>query len=93
VQKLEAALEAVSERLKEQEAKIRKVSAQIELSSSTSQTVANHQLLTQNYPNVEEGRRRESMIPFLSAGLHFKLMVVCERRSLASATFCGSSYV
>jgi len=29
--------------------------------------------------------------PFLSAGLHFKLMVVCERRSLARATFCGSS--
>jgi len=31
------------------------------------------------------------MIPFLSVGLSiFKLIVVCERRTLASATFFGS---
>ena len=42
VQRLEAALEAVNERLKEQEAKIDKVSAQIEFNRSAPQMVANH---------------------------------------------------
>jgi len=39
----------------------------------------------------EEDWRHASMIPFLSVGLSiFKLIVVCERRTLASATFFGS---
>jgi trimeric autotransporter adhesin len=42
VQRLEAALEAVNERLKEQEAKIDKVSGQIEFNRSAPQMVANH---------------------------------------------------
>ena len=42
VQRLEAALDAVNERLKEQEAKIDKVSAQIEFNRSAPQMVANH---------------------------------------------------
>jgi hypothetical protein len=41
VEKLEAALRAVNERLAEQDAKIQKVSAQLELSQSWSQTVLN----------------------------------------------------
>jgi trimeric autotransporter adhesin len=42
VQKLEAALEAVNERLKEQEARIDKVSGQIEFNNSAPQVVVNH---------------------------------------------------
>jgi len=41
VEKLEAALGAVNERLAEQDAKIQKVSAQLELSQSVPQTVLN----------------------------------------------------
>jgi multidrug resistance efflux pump len=43
VQKLEAALEAVNERLKQQDAKIRKMCAQIEASKSAPLTVVNNQ--------------------------------------------------
>jgi hypothetical protein len=43
VQKLEAALEAVNARLKEQAAQIQKVSAQLELSKAAPQTVLNNQ--------------------------------------------------
>jgi hypothetical protein len=43
VQKLEAALEAVNERLKQQDAKIRKMCAQIEASKSAPRTVVNNQ--------------------------------------------------
>jgi len=42
VQKLEAALEAVNERLKEQDAKIQKVSAQVELHKPAAQTALNN---------------------------------------------------
>ena len=42
VQRLEAALDAVNERLKVQEAKIDKVSGQIEFNRSAPQMVANH---------------------------------------------------
>ena len=42
VEKLEAALRAVSERLAEQDTKIAKVSAQLELSKSARQTVLNN---------------------------------------------------
>ena len=42
VQRLEAALDAVNERLKEQETKIDKVSGQIEFNRSALQMVANH---------------------------------------------------
>ena len=41
VQKLEAALDAVNERLKEQDTKIQKMSAQVELSNPASRVVAN----------------------------------------------------
>ena len=41
VQKLEAALDAVSERLKQQDAKIQKVSTQVEIANPASRLVAN----------------------------------------------------
>jgi lipid A disaccharide synthetase len=43
VQELEAALEAVNKRLKEQDAKIQKVSAQIEVSTDARQLVVDNQ--------------------------------------------------
>jgi len=43
VEKLEAALDAVNQRLAEQDAKIQKVSAQLELSHSAPRTVLNNQ--------------------------------------------------
>jgi trimeric autotransporter adhesin len=43
VEKLEAALEAVNQRLAEQDAKIQKVNAQLELSKSAPRTVLNNQ--------------------------------------------------
>jgi hypothetical protein len=42
VQKLEAALEIVSERLKEQDAKIQNVSAQLRMGSPSAETVASN---------------------------------------------------
>jgi hypothetical protein len=41
VRKLEAALDAVNERLKQQDAKIQKVSAQVEMANPASRVVAN----------------------------------------------------
>ena len=43
VEKLEAALRAVNERLAEQDAKIQKVSAQVEVSKAAPQTLVNNQ--------------------------------------------------
>jgi pyridoxal/pyridoxine/pyridoxamine kinase len=43
VQKLEAALRAVNERLAEQDAKIQKVSAQLQVSKAAPRTVLNNQ--------------------------------------------------